>query len=124
MVRRFKSADGSLIRCGESASENEALVRGSSQKDLWFHLDGQPSAHVLLSVVGKSALRENIADALQVVKYFSARSAGSSRVIFVSAKAVSGKETKEGTVTLKKAPEKRTVVYDEGTMDRLLATKH
>lgn len=124
MVRRFTTSDGSLLRCGENSSENEALVRGSSQKDLWFHLDGQPSAHVLLSVTGKAASRDSVGDALQVVKYFSARAAASSRVIFVIAKAVSGKETKEGTVTLKKQPEKRTVVYDETTMTRLLATKH
>lgn len=126
MVRNFTTEDGSAIACGETASENEQLCRRASQRDIWFHLDGQPSPHVVLQVTAKSgAARDSIHDAQQVVKYFSkAREAPSAKVIFIPAKEVSGsKETKTGSVALKKQPTKVSVVYDEGAMTRLLATK-
>jgi predicted ribosome quality control (RQC) complex YloA/Tae2 family protein len=125
MVRKFTSADGLDIVCGENAGENEQLVRNAKQRDLWFHLETQPSAHVLLSVTGKGpAPRDSIHDAQQICKYFSAREASASRIIFIEAKAVSNpKESKTGTVELKKQPSKASVVYDESAIQRLLATK-
>jgi predicted ribosome quality control (RQC) complex YloA/Tae2 family protein len=126
MVRNFVSADGSAIACGETAEENDELCRRAKSRDLWFHLDGQPSAHVILSVTAKAgASRSDIHDAQQVLKYYSARGAPSSRVIYVEARAVSGsRETKAGSVTLGRQPTKATVVYDEATCLRLLASKH
>lgn len=125
MVRVFLSEDGSTISCGENAAENEKLVRQAKQRDIWFHLDDQPSAHVLLTVTGKKgAARESIHDAQQLCKYFSARQASSSRVIYIDAKAVTNpKESKTGSVALKKQPTKVNVVYDESAVERLLATK-
>lgn len=84
MVRNFTTEDGSAIACGETAAENEQLCRRAGQRDLWFHLDGQPSPHVLLQVTAKAgASRDAIHDAQQVVKYFSkAREAPSANVFF------------------------------------------
>lgn len=125
MVRVFETEDGSVVSCGENAKENDMLVKAAKQRDIWFHLDGQPSAHVLLSVTSKSGpSRQSLHDAQQVCKYFSARQANASRIIYVEAKAVSNaKENKTGSVELKKQPSKVTVVYDQSAMDRLLSSK-
>jgi hypothetical protein len=37
------------IRMGANKQENWALIDGSDGDHLWFHLDGHPSAHVVLS---------------------------------------------------------------------------
>lgn len=125
MVRVYQTEDGSVISCGENARENDELVKAAKQRDIWFHLDGQPSAHVLLSVTSKSgASRQSVHDAKQICKYFSARQASASRLIYVEAKAVSNaKESKTGSVELKKQPSKATVVCDQSAIDRLLASK-
>lgn len=36
-------------RIGSNAAENSALIQKSSPDDLWFHLDGMASAHVLVT---------------------------------------------------------------------------
>ena len=33
---------------GKSWQENEALIKASGPSDVWFHLDNQPSCHVIL----------------------------------------------------------------------------
>jgi predicted ribosome quality control (RQC) complex YloA/Tae2 family protein len=38
------------IRVGESAQENWDLIDDSAQNDVWFHVEGHPSCHVVLSV--------------------------------------------------------------------------
>jgi hypothetical protein len=50
MVRTFKSEQGITILVGENAGENDSIRRRASQKSLWLHLDGMPSAHVLLII--------------------------------------------------------------------------
>ena len=37
------------IRVGESAQENWDLIDSSKQNDLWFHVENNPSCHVVLS---------------------------------------------------------------------------
>ena len=39
------------IRVGESAQENWDLIANSKQNDLWFHVDNNPSCHVVLTVI-------------------------------------------------------------------------
>ena len=39
-----------IIRVGENAQENWDLIDDSSQNDLWFHVEGFPSCHVVLCV--------------------------------------------------------------------------
>ncbi|VBB17881.1 protein of unknown function DUF814 [Yasminevirus sp. GU-2018] len=38
------------IRVGESAQENWDLIDASNQNDVWFHVEGHPSCHVVLSL--------------------------------------------------------------------------
>jgi predicted ribosome quality control (RQC) complex YloA/Tae2 family protein len=126
MVRTFSSSSGATISVGENAAENENLCKRAKQNDLWFHLDNAPSPHALLHVEGKSgASREDIHDAQQLTKYYSSlRNAGQAYVIYIEAKWVSGgKEDKTGSVALKKAPTRASVVYNEQTVTRLLGTK-
>lgn len=37
-----------LIKIGENARDNWDLIDISSQKDIWFHVSGHPSCHVVL----------------------------------------------------------------------------
>lgn len=37
------------IRIGQNAEENDLLIIEAKQTDLWFHLAGLPSCHVVLS---------------------------------------------------------------------------
>jgi predicted ribosome quality control (RQC) complex YloA/Tae2 family protein len=41
------------VYIGKNASENWNLVENSDKEDLWFHLENQPSCHVILKTVGK-----------------------------------------------------------------------
>jgi predicted ribosome quality control (RQC) complex YloA/Tae2 family protein len=41
------------IRAGETAQENWDLINDSSQNDVWFHVDGSPSCHVVVEVGDK-----------------------------------------------------------------------
>jgi predicted ribosome quality control (RQC) complex YloA/Tae2 family protein len=126
MVRTFSTSSGATVQVGENAAENENLCKRAKQNDLWFHLDNAPSPHAVLHVETKSGpSREDIHDAQQLTKYFSSlRDAGQANVIYLEAKWVSGsKEDKTGSVALKKAPTRASVVYNEQTITRLLATK-
>lgn len=38
------------IRTGQSDKENWELIDDSEQNDIWFHVEGHPSCHVVLSV--------------------------------------------------------------------------
>lgn len=126
MVRNFTSVDGSKITVGENAAENEELCKSAKQRDLWFHLDGHPSPHAILHVEGKGQpSRDSIHDAQQLVKYFSRmKDVAQVAVIHIEAKWVSGgKESKSGSVSLKKQPTRAVVVYNEETVNRLLRTR-
>jgi predicted ribosome quality control (RQC) complex YloA/Tae2 family protein len=38
------------IKIGESAQENWDMISAANQRDMWFHLSGLPSSHVILTV--------------------------------------------------------------------------
>lgn len=40
------------IKIGRCRKENDDLVKTSAKTDIWFHVDGAPSAHVILSNEG------------------------------------------------------------------------
>lgn len=42
-----------IIKIGGNSGENDALVRASSNSDIWFHVADSPSCHVVLSNMGK-----------------------------------------------------------------------
>lgn len=35
---------------GKSASENVEIIDAASENDLWFHIDGEPSGHVIAKI--------------------------------------------------------------------------
>ncbi len=37
------------IRIGRNKKENDELVKTSAKTDIWFHVDGAPSPHIILS---------------------------------------------------------------------------
>jgi len=133
MVLRFVAADGTPLLVGQTAAENDGLCKRASQLDLWFHLDNQPSPHVILQLSATVGAKKGgasanaITDACQLCKAYSkginARSAQSA-VIYIEAKHVGkGKEDpKTGQVQLSKAPLRRLVGTDEAALARLRAT--
>lgn len=38
------------VKAGQSAQENWDLIESSEQNDIWFHVEGEPSCHVVLTV--------------------------------------------------------------------------
>ena len=38
------------IKVGENGQDNWELIRGAGQNDLWFHVENNPSTHVILEV--------------------------------------------------------------------------
>ncbi|KAI0563025.1 NFACT protein [Gracilaria domingensis] len=121
------SEDKLLIRIGDNANENDTLWRGAKQNDLWFHLDGMSSPHVLLSVPGKKKTKAQLSEAIhecaQLVKYFSkAREMAQVTVMYIEAKWVSADPSgKAGSVILKKEPTRMKVVFDERCIAFFLA---
>lgn len=51
------------IKVGQNAKENWQLIDESKQDDLWFHVEGHPSAHVVISMPDKSKVSK------QTIKY-------------------------------------------------------
>jgi predicted ribosome quality control (RQC) complex YloA/Tae2 family protein len=48
-----------LIRVGRNKADNWVIVSQASGDDLWFHVDGAPSSHVILSAAApKSMIKE------------------------------------------------------------------
>uniref|UniRef100_A0A6C0EBF0 NFACT RNA-binding domain-containing protein n=1 Tax=viral metagenome TaxID=1070528 RepID=A0A6C0EBF0_9ZZZZ len=41
------------IFCGQNAQENWDIISDSEQNDIWFHLEDNPSPHVVLKTQGK-----------------------------------------------------------------------
>jgi len=40
--------NGYQILVGQNARENDALVLGSSEGDMWFHIEDKPGSHVII----------------------------------------------------------------------------
>ncbi len=61
-----------LIEVGGNQFENDELIKKSSQKSLWFHLDGRPSAHgILSSIHGDKPTKDAIKHIACIVKHCS-----------------------------------------------------
>lgn len=132
MVRHFLSDDAIPIAVGENAADNQALVTGARQNDIWVHLAAGPSAHALVALTGctppppPAAVRAAVADAGQLVKHYSpaARGVPAVSIIHCPAKFVSkkGVEDAAGAVTLKRSPDTAVVVRSEDALGRLLGS--
>jgi predicted ribosome quality control (RQC) complex YloA/Tae2 family protein len=69
----FLSKEGLKILCGRNAKENEMLVmKIAKPNDIWMHLKGRPSAHVIIQVPkNKTASLDTLLDAANLCLYFS-----------------------------------------------------
>ena len=67
MVLRYAALSGARILVGQSAAENDALCAAAEPHDLWFHLEGDSSPHVILQCAGEPCAQA-IADCCQLCK--------------------------------------------------------
>jgi predicted ribosome quality control (RQC) complex YloA/Tae2 family protein len=71
-VRRLRSSEGLEILCGKSNMGNEYLLRHLARgKDLWFHAQGIPGAHVVLKVGKGEPPFASVLEAATAAAYFS-----------------------------------------------------
>jgi len=49
MVKEDITFENNLIKIGKNAEENDKIIKEAKQTDLWFHLSGLPSCHVIIS---------------------------------------------------------------------------
>lgn len=71
--KSFVSKDGFSILVGRNKNENlELTFKIARGNDLWMHVRGRPSAHVLISMQpGKSVPLETLLDAAQILLHYS-----------------------------------------------------
>lgn len=66
IIRHIAALDGDIeYYVGKSANENFEIIDAANENDLWFHIDGEPSGHVIAkipenSVFTKKQLRQII----------------------------------------------------------------
>lgn len=48
MVKEDQIFPNNLIKLGQNAKENDELVKGAKETDVWFHLSALPSCHVII----------------------------------------------------------------------------
>ncbi len=124
--RTFRAADGSEIRVGRSARDNDELtLRHARGSDLWLHTADAPGSHVILKVERhREASDEAVLDAATLAVHFSPlKNAGKANVHVVHQKRVQKpKGAKPGLVTLSGG--KVLLVRMEATrLERLLRTQ-
>jgi len=93
-----------IIQIGQNAKENDQLVKKANQNDLWFHLQGMSSPHVILKASkGLDPPSELIHLAACQVKFHSKmkKNASKIKVNYLQAKYVKRTST-PGLVTLQK----------------------
>ena len=93
------------IRVGRSGKGNDALVKGSSQRDLWFHIEGMAGSHVILRLQkGDEAAKDEIIEAAELAAYYSkGRDGGKVPVIYTEIKNVrKPRGAHPGSVTVSK----------------------
>jgi len=59
----YTSQDGTLIKVGENAKENDRLTLSSAPQHWWFHVAGYPGSHVVICYEGDEVPREVKRDA-------------------------------------------------------------
>ncbi|MCP5024320.1 MAG: DUF814 domain-containing protein [bacterium] len=124
--RTFEAADGTEIRVGRSARDNDDLTfRHARGNDLWLHTADVPGSHVILRA-GRSKDFSDMAilDACMLAVHFSPQTnAGRASVHLVHQKQVhKPKGAKPGLVTLS-GGKRRVVRMDNGRVKDLLRTQ-
>jgi hypothetical protein len=123
MVLRFASRTGATILVGQTAAENDQLCAAADGDDVWFHLEGTSSPHVILH--GHGVTPEAIADGRQLCKLYSKHKHSTrAHVIHLPVRHVRKVRTDAtGTVRLTAEPTAQIVATDPQAVERLLATK-
>ena len=123
MVLRFSSRTGATILVGQTAAENDQLCAVADGDDVWFHLEGTSSPHVILHGCGVTP--EAIADGCQLCKLYSKHKHSTGvRVIHLPVRHVRKVRTDAtGTVRLTAEPTAQIVATNPQAVARLLATK-
>ena len=123
-ARRFEAADGTEIRVGRGAKENDRLtLQGARGHDRWLHVRGGTGAHVVLRCApGRDPHPEALLDAAHLaIHYSEARREGRADVMLAEARHV--KKTKgapPGRVGVAKSRTLHVVIEPE-RLRRLLA---
>lgn len=70
------------VYMGENAIENDKLISSSHPMDIWFHLDGVPSAHLVLKSGGSKITKRCINEAGSILYGRSKRARRGMKVIY------------------------------------------
>ena len=119
-MRIYQSQSGITIKVGQNDRENDELIKTSNQDYIWVHLENQPSPHAVIESTSPDS--SSINDALQLVKFFSkAKSSNSVNTISSKIRDVHRVDPKKhpGLVTLSKAPTKRSIKTNFGSLRKL-----
>lgn len=117
MVLETDTQEGFKIYIGQTDMENDALRKAASQNYLWFHLQDNPSPHVILACPSSEASLESVRLAAALCKRYSKkifREARSIKVIYTEIKNVKNDPKKHGSCQLTKTP---SVITVWGTLD-------
>merc|ERR1711871_74870 len=123
MVLRFATRAGATILVGETAVDNDRLCAAADADDIWFHLEGGPSPHVILH--GHGVTPEAVADCGQLCKLYS-KHKEKSRIPVVHLPVCYVRKVRTdaaGTVRLMAKPTMQVVGTDPPAIERLVATK-
>lgn len=104
-MKQFTTTEGGVvIRVGRNAKGNDALVAGAQPHHIWFHLEGRPSAHVVLCCEPGGDTKTMREDCALLTCHFS-KSAGSDVVSYCRVSNLSKKGCRSaGQQHLKQAP--------------------
>ena len=124
MVLRYAALSGARILVGQSAAENDALCAAAEPHDLWFHLEGDSSPHVILQCAGEPCAQA-IADCCQLCKNHSKKKAAKwAKVIWLPSRSVKKvRGDAPGTVRLSQQPASAMVAVDTEALKRLAITR-
>jgi len=102
-MKTYQLGSGNIVYIGQNAKENFELIDNANPDDLWFHLKGLPSCHVVLHTItnNNDAEIQRVGElCLQHTKY---RGLNSVYVEYLPVKYVK-KTTTLGKVILRKKP--------------------
>lgn len=107
-IKQFKSSAGLPILVGQDDEGNDYLTfKIAKANDLWFHVNGAPGSHVVLSCAGvaESADKDSIREAAELAAWFSKlRRGGTVSVHYCPVQRVTKpKKAKPGSVNIRRA---------------------
>jgi len=103
---------GYKVELGQSAQENNDLIRRSQQNDIWLHLAAFSGPHAVIHTQGKKISRAIIGQAAQQVKDNCTQTKKLKEVYVEYTEIKNVKLTgKPGLVELSKSPEKIKICY-------------